>query len=165
MFPLRIPIFPHAITLRQAIMIVSIAILSLVFFIASQPVVSRSNTDSSGAFSINPTQSQESSVHSGDVSTAMDTPVQEVHIANNGLMLLRGARVVSKYGSTVRVAMKWGTAEFTWSIWTDSSTNVFAADGQKETLKEVQTGDIVTITGQLLAGGTEPKVLAQFIRE
>ena len=46
--------------------------------------------------------------------------MREMHIANNGLMLLRGATVLSNSRGTLRVGMTWGAADFTWMVQTDS---------------------------------------------
>lgn len=43
---------------------------------------------------------------------AMTTPVLEIHIANNGVVLLRDARVVSVDGDDIRVALSWGHVDF-----------------------------------------------------
>jgi hypothetical protein len=96
---------------------------------------------------------------------AAKTPMLEMHIANNGLTLLRGARVLSVSGSTIRVGIAWSSGLFTWDINTAYNTEFFGPTGQKETLADVQPGDIVTATGNLHAGGGEPAIDAQFVRE
>lgn len=92
-------------------------------------------------------------------------PMVEMHIANNGLVLLRGARVVSISGGTVHVEMAFGGADFTWALSTNSNTQFFSSQGGKEAFTDVREGDIVTATGMLAGGGTEPVVDTQFVRE
>ena len=92
-------------------------------------------------------------------------PMMEFHIANNGLALLRGTRVVSVSGNVIRVAMEWGSTSFTWSVITQHNTQYLNAKGEKAALSDVQAGDILTVTGTLNTGGTENEVLAQYIRE
>ena len=92
-------------------------------------------------------------------------PVLEIHIAGNGLVLLRGARVASISGSTINVAMAWGSSNFTWAVGTSYNTQFLTSTGQKESLQNIQVGDIITVTGMLANGGTGPAVDAQFVRE
>lgn len=92
-------------------------------------------------------------------------PMLEIHIANNGLTLLRGAKVVSLSSDTLSVITAWDSANFTWEIRTDYFTKIFTSKGAKETLADVQVGDIITVSGQLIKGGAEPIIDAQFVRE
>lgn len=89
----------------------------------------------------------------------------EVHIANNGLMLLRGARVLSISGSTIHVGMSWGSSDFTWAVETNYNTTFLTSKGEKEALGNVGVGDTVTVTGQLSGSGTEPTIDADVVRE
>ena len=92
-------------------------------------------------------------------------PTLEIHVANNGLALLRGARVVSLSGDTIRVITAWNSVYFTWEIQTRLFTKFITSEGQKETLADVRVGDIVTITGNLVKGGAEPIIDAEFARK
>ena len=98
-------------------------------------------------------------------STPVADPVREVHIANNGLTLLRGARVLSVSGSTVVVGMTWGASEFTWTVETSYSTKFFNAQGEKALRANVQVGDSVTVTGKSSQGGVKPFVSADIVRK
>ncbi len=100
---------------------------------------------------------------SSSASTA--EPVREVHIANNGLTLLRGARVLSVSGNTFVLGMTWGPSEFTWVVQTTYSTKFFNQDGEKESVANVHTGDIVTITGKISQGGVKPYISADIVRK
>src|ERR1700721_1056186 len=73
----------------------------------------------------------------------------EMHIANNGLVLLRGAQVTSVSGDTIQVEMIWNSVQFTWTVQTDSNTQFFAPTGERETSSSVQTGSVITVTGML----------------
>jgi len=94
-----------------------------------------------------------------------NAPMLEMHIANNGLVLLRGARVLSLSGSSMRVGMSWGSGDFIWNVSTAYNTEFFNTAGSKETLADIGVGDIVTITGTLSAGGAGPGVAANIVRE
>ncbi len=96
--------------------------------------------------------------------TTVENPVLEVHIAANGLVLLRGARVLSVSGSTLRVGMTWGSSDFTWLIQTTSATKFLNAHGEPETASSLRIGDIVTVTGKVARGGGEPLINAEFVR-
>src|SRR3989344_3016317 len=65
---------------------------------------------------------------------AQRAPTLELHIANNGLVLLEGARVVSLSGGRIRVEMAWGAASFTWVTNTNSNTKYFSSNGEKTPL-------------------------------
>ncbi len=98
-------------------------------------------------------------------STTKSAPVLEIHIANNGIILLRGARIVSITGGALQVDMAWGAADFTWLLNTNTNTKFIASNGEKETLADLQTGSTVTVTGQLVGSGGEPTIDAEFVRE
>ena len=99
------------------------------------------------------------------VAEAKSSPILEMHIANNGLVLLEGARVLSLSGGRIRVEMAWGAASFTWVTNTNSNTKYFSSNGEKTTLASVEVGDTLAITGMLTRGGAEPTIAATFVRE
>jgi hypothetical protein len=93
------------------------------------------------------------------------TPMQEVHIANNGMMLLRGATVVSIDADIIRVAMDFGPSHFTWQIQNNSGTKFTSSSGVAESRADIKTGDMITVTGTLVYGGNDPLIHAVYIRE
>ena len=99
------------------------------------------------------------------VATDRRPPTLEMHIANNGLVLLEGARVTSLSGSRLRVEMAWGSGAFSWVVKTNSRTKFFAPNGEKIALEDIRVGDTLTVTGMLTEGGTEPTMDAAFVRE
>lgn len=98
-------------------------------------------------------------------STPQKDPVREVHIANTGLTLLRGARVLSISGSTIHVGMTWGASEFTWAVQTNYGTKFFSMQGEKDSLVNIHVGDIVTVTGEISQGGVKPFINADIVRK
>lgn len=92
-------------------------------------------------------------------------PVHEVNIANNGLVLLRGATVIENSGGTLRVGMTWGAGEFTWKVETDSGTQFMTPTGEKQRIKDIAVGDIVTVTGTLKSVRSEPVIVADYVRK
>ncbi|MDO8514433.1 MAG: hypothetical protein Q7S50_02735 [bacterium] len=89
----------------------------------------------------------------------------EMHIANNGLMLLRGATVISNARGTLRVGMTWGSADFIWTITTDSGTKFLTSKGVGQAIGDIAVGDTVTVTGMLKSSGPESVVAADYVRE
>ena len=96
----------------------------------------------------------------------------EMHIANNGLVLLRSARVVSLHGNTITVSTAWGSADFTWTVRTDLihfetrsfGTRFIDRDGKKGSLSGIKVGSVVTITGALDPVAGEPTIDADSVR-
>ena len=91
--------------------------------------------------------------------------MREIHIANNGLVLLRGARVLSVSGTTIRIGIEWDSSDFTWQVNTGYNTKFFSSNGEKETFTDIAAGDSITVTGHLSGAGGNPAVDAQFVRE
>ena len=95
-----------------------------------------------------------------------------MHIANNGLVLLRSAKVVSVDGNNITVSTAWGSADFKWIIRIDTShfdkrnfgTRFIDRDGKKGSLVDVQVGSIVTVTGALDPAAQEPTIDADSVR-
>lgn len=94
-----------------------------------------------------------------------EAPMREMHIANNGLMLLRGARVVSVSGDVIRISMEWDSGDFTWMVHVDPNTTFLTSEGERTTMADIQVNDSVTVTGMLTESGAEPTIQARFIRE
>lgn len=92
-------------------------------------------------------------------------PLSELHIANDGMIFLRDATVVSTAPGLLQVSATWSGVAFNWVVKTDENTKFVSADGQPETLGAIEDGDLVTVTGQLTGGGAEPTIAAQFVRE
>lgn len=96
----------------------------------------------------------------------------EMHIAHNGLVLLRSARVVSIRGPVMTVSTAWGSTEFRWTVQTDLShfekrnfgTRFIDQNGKEGSLRSIQAGSTVTITGTLDSDAREPTINADSVR-
>ena len=88
----------------------------------------------------------------------------ELHIANNGLVLLRGARVVSTSGNTMSVKIAWGSEEFSWIIRGNSDTRFLNSEGEHIKSSDIRVGDYVVVTGNLDTIASQPTVVAQYVR-
>lgn len=98
------------------------------------------------------------------IPTEQKAPMLEVHIANNGLMLLRGARVISISNNIIRVITDWHSISFTWGVETKFLFTKFTVSGGKPgTIKDIQVGDILTITGKLTRSDPELIISGEFI--
>ena len=92
-------------------------------------------------------------------------PIHEVHIANNGLVYMRGALVTSINNGILSVSLALGESTFNWTVKTDSNTKFIATTGEKGTFNTILVGNYIDVTGILKQGGTAPIIAAQFIRE
>lgn len=97
--------------------------------------------------------------------TDAKAPMLELHIANNGAVLLRGARVVSVSGNTIHAEMVWGTSDLKWALETGYNTRFLDSKGEKQTLGDIKKGDAISITGMLIESGSELIIDTQFVRE
>lgn len=96
----------------------------------------------------------------------------EMHIANNGLTLLRSARVVAVDGTTITAHTTWGSVAFVWTVRTNATqyetrewgTRFLTVDGNKNSLANIQPGDLVTITGTLDSTADVPTIDADSVR-
>jgi hypothetical protein len=103
---------------------------------------------------------------------AAGAQTQELHIANNGLILLRGAHIVSVSGTTLTVSMEWGSAKYSWVVRTNASssgyhnygTRFLDHNGNPITLSQVESGGYVTVTGMLDSSANTPTLDADSVR-
>ncbi len=94
-----------------------------------------------------------------------NSPIQGVNIANSGFTMLSGARVIAVAGTQIRVHVEWGAVDFTWEVATDAGTKFFTSKGEKATLADIRTGDVITVSGDLVETNGEPTISATFVRE
>lgn len=91
-------------------------------------------------------------------------PMREVHIANNGLLLLRGAKVISIKDNKFIVVMLWDNFNYSWDIETHLSTGFTDGQGKKITINKIGIGDYLTVTGNIIKSGEITTVDALFVR-
>lgn len=140
-----------------------LTVTGLLFFNINDKALSRARSDkASFVSSVGATASD--SPATGATSSA-NAPMLEMHIANNGLVLLRGAQVLSIEGKRIRIGQNWGGQRFMWTVQTEKYTKIFSQKGEKAELSDITAGDIIKVTGKLIGGGSEPIINADFIRE
>ena len=98
--------------------------------------------------------------------------MMEVHIANNGLIFLQGAKVESITGKTIIVSTFWNLAEFKWTIQTDESyygprhfgTSFLDSKGKNISITDIKIGDNIVVSGNLNPSYKEPTIKADVVR-
>ena len=168
MFPLRIFSlhFSRKIFVGAAVFLTAL-ILSGVFLyeVYAQPLTQSHKVSAYGSVSAGTVYLSPSAQAAAQVSSTAKEPMQEVHVANNGLILLRGARVLSISGNTIHLGMAFGPSDFTWAAVTKYNTIFLNKQGAKETLSDIGVGDTVTVTGLVTGSGAEPTIDTDFVRE
>ncbi len=76
----------------------------------------------------------------------------EVHINDNGKVLVRGAKVTSVSGSSFNAATVWGAASMSWSVSTTGETEFVHSNG----MSDIAVGDFVSFTGKMNTGIASP---------
>lgn len=93
------------------------------------------------------------------------TPILEVHIAHNGLSLIRGARVTQVLNNAVIAMSDWGDFHSEWNVYVNSDTKFFNRDGTPGSTTAINVGDYISITGDLRGTVSKPQIIAQFIHK
>lgn len=88
----------------------------------------------------------------------------EMHIANDGLVFMRGARVTSVSGKSIVVAIAWGSMGTSWVVHTNDATHFATRGGDKIALSKINIGDSLTVTGNLNQGASQPTIEASAVR-
>ncbi len=88
----------------------------------------------------------------------------EVHISDNGNVLVRGAKVTAVSGSTVTANTSWGATALTWTVNTDSNTQFVHRFGGQSALASVAVGDFVSFQGPLSSTNTGLTVMAKVFK-
>ncbi|MFN4181508.1 MAG: hypothetical protein ACK4FA_02340, partial [Candidatus Paceibacteria bacterium] len=78
----------------------------------------------------------------------------EVHINDNGSVLVRGAKVTAVSGNTITAITEWNGASVSWNINTDTATKFIELKNGQSSVSDVKVGDFVSFSGNLMAGST-----------
>lgn len=123
-----------------------------------------SRSSSTNALSENATRALGAGAAASATSTEQPAML-EVHIANNGLVLLRGARVVSISSNNIRVATTWESTAVQWTLKTNSNTKFYNSKGETQTIGDIKMGSIVSASGHLSGSGDALAIEARSVRE
>jgi hypothetical protein len=99
-----------------------------------------------------------------DLPMKIAEPMRAMHIANNGAVYLRGARIEALHDSSIEVRSKWGSMDFVWDVKTGIGTKYVNARGETMRESALKVGDIVAVTGVLDQSADTPSMRAQYIR-
>lgn len=163
---MKLPFLEHSLRSRATYLVVLVALILLIFtWLMARSIIAdiapsqrgiSAGTAPAGTVYLSP------DARAADASAPAAKP--EVHIANNGLILLRGARVVSISGTTLRVELAWDSGSFDWTVQTGYATVFFDSAGARQSLSDIQIGSTISVTGHLSQGGAEPILSATYVR-
>ncbi len=168
MFPLSISTFPFSrkLFISAGVLLVALVLAGLfVYEVYAQPLPRTHTASAVAATPAGTVYLSPEARAAAQAGAAVKEPTREVHIANNGLILLRGARVLSISDNTIHVGMTLGASDFTWAAVTKYNSSFWKPDGTKGSISDINVGDIVTITGTLTGSGTEPAIDTEYVRE
>jgi len=78
----------------------------------------------------------------------------EVHINDNGSVLVRGAKVTAVSSTTISAISEWNGASLNWTVNTDANTKFITLRDGQSGLGQVKVGDFLSFSGNLMAGST-----------
>ncbi|MDO8620245.1 MAG: hypothetical protein Q7R64_02760 [bacterium] len=88
----------------------------------------------------------------------------EVHISDNGIALVRGAKVTAVSGSIVTASTVWGATTLSWTVMSDTTTNLLRRSGGKSNLSEFSVGDFISFQGPLNLNSANLTVNAKILK-
>ncbi len=78
----------------------------------------------------------------------------EVHINDNGSVLVRGAKVTAVSGTTITAITEWNGASVSWNLNSDANTKFINLKNGQSSVSDVKVGDFVSFSGDMMAGAT-----------
>ncbi len=89
----------------------------------------------------------------------------EVHINDNGSVLVRGAKVTAISGSIISASTTFGTSSIAWTIDGSGVSKVTRRYGGNGTVADIQIGDYISFNGSLTSTGTGFAVKATSLKD
>lgn len=163
MMPLSIPFSQRTVliaafaTVPFLAMVVLLSGANVSALFSRAPAADAANTSPANTVYLSPEASSSAPV------TVKPSPLAEIHIANNGLTLVRGARIIAISGNTLRVSADLPVMHILWDVRVIGGTKLFGPTGEKQGLSDMQVGDIITVTGALSGNTNDPAIDAQFV--
>lgn len=90
---------------------------------------------------------------------------KEVHIADDGTVLVRGATVSSISGGTIVANLNWGSTGMSWTLKSSSSTEFIRSNGGTTTLADLAVGHLISFAGTLDTSSSAFTVNAQVVKD
>lgn len=78
----------------------------------------------------------------------------EVHISDNGSVLVRGAKVTALNGAVISATTAWNNSNISWMVATDANTKFSNRQGGANNLSGIAVGDIVSFSGSLASSAS-----------
>ena len=108
------------------------------------------NNDKSGEDNGNSMQAKE--VHT--IGTTL-----EVHISDNGKILVRGAKVTGVTANTVNASTSWGSINLNWTVNVMSSSQMIKKSGANISASLISVGDVISFQGNLVTTSPSPMIV------
>ncbi len=89
----------------------------------------------------------------------------EVHISDNGAVLVRGAKVTSVTSSSLAATTAWGPVSLNWTVIVDANTRFGKKDRGVSSLAGISVGDVVSFSGSLDSSASSLTVRADAIKD
>ncbi len=83
----------------------------------------------------------------------------EVHILDNGKVLVRGAKISSISGNTVNAYTAWGSINLNWQVNVLSNAKMVRKYGGNGSISEMSVGDIISFQGDLVSTSGSPIIV------
>jgi hypothetical protein len=89
----------------------------------------------------------------------------EVHINDNGKVLVRGAEITAISGTTITAKNMFGSYAMIWTVRTDTDTKFVRKHGGASVVSELSVGDFMSFSGAFDTTATTPTVNASLIKD
>ncbi len=89
----------------------------------------------------------------------------EVHINDNGTVLVRGAKVTAVSGNSITAVSSWGSTTLVWTVNVDANTQFVRRSGGASNVGEVTVGDSISFHGSLLTNSNGLVVSARVVKD
>jgi hypothetical protein len=101
----------------------------------------------------------------GTVAVHADEAGSSLSIAPSGQIIVKGARVVSVYGSTIVAETGWGAAKLSFAVQTSGSTRFVPELSSAQALAAIRPGHSISFSGELSGSLARPTVLATVVKD
>lgn len=83
----------------------------------------------------------------------------EVHISDNGKVLVRGAKVTAVSGSIISASTSWGVASLAWTVNVMTDSQLIKRSGGRSLMSEIVVGDFISFQGTLVTTSATPIIV------
>lgn len=83
----------------------------------------------------------------------------EVHILNNGKVLVRGAKVTAVKSDSIEAFTSWGSINLNWVVNVMLDSQMIKKSGGKSSISEIVVGDYISFQGTLVTTSSSPIIV------